>query len=75
MDNDFFKYQALQIPMNYAPAIYLDNERVINYAHRNNLAVQYWTINDPEDVEYLNSIGADCVMSDDPSMAYDIIHK
>lgn len=75
VDKDFFKYQALQIPMNYAPAIYLDNERVINYAHRNNLAVQYWTINDPEDVEYLNSIGADCIMSDDPSMAYDIIHK
>ena len=75
VDKDFFKYQALQIPMNYAPAIYLDNERVINYAHKNNLAVQYWTINDPEDVEYLNSIGADCIMSDDPSMAYDIIHK
>lgn len=75
VDKDFFKYQALQIPMDYAPAIYLDNERVINYAHKNNLAVQYWTINDPEDVELLNSIGADCIMSDDPSMAYDIIHK
>lgn len=75
VDADFFNYQALQIPMNYAPFIYLDTQRVINYAHAHNLAVQYWTINDPEDVEFLNSIGADCIMSDDPSMAYDIINK
>lgn len=38
------------------------------------LAVQYWTINDPEDVKYLNSIGADCIMSDDPGMAYRVIN-
>lgn len=25
--------------------------KIINYAHKNNLAVQYWTINDKKDME------------------------
>ncbi len=70
---DFFKYEALQIPSERA-IIYLNTPRVINYAHRHNIAVQYWTINDAEEVEYLNSIGADCIMSDAPDMAYDVIN-
>ena len=71
---DFFKYEALQIPSERA-IIYLNTPRVINYAHRHNIAVQYWTINDAEEVEYLNSIGADCIMSDAPDMAYDVINS
>ncbi len=71
---DFFKYEALQIPSERA-IIYLNTPRVINYAHRNNIAVQYWTINDAQEVEYLNSIGADCIMSDAPDMAYDVINS
>ncbi len=74
VESDFFKYEALQIPKGYAPILYLDTERVINYAHRHNIAVQYWTINDAEDIEHLNSIGADCIMSDVPDMAYDVIN-
>ncbi len=74
VDNDFFKYEALQIPTGYAPVLYLDTARIINYAHRHNIAVQYWTINEAEEVEHLNSIGADCIMSDSPDMAYDVIN-
>ncbi len=73
VDADFFKYEALQIPSERA-IIYLNTPRVINYAHRHNVAVQYWTINDADEVEYLNSIGADCIMSDAPDMAYDVIN-
>ena len=71
---EFFKYEALQIPSERA-IIYLNTPRVINYAHRNNIAVQYWTSNDAEEVEYLNSIGAYCIMSDAPDMAYDVINS
>ena len=74
VDSDFFKYEALQIPKGYAPVLYLDTDRIINYAHSHNIAVQYWTINDAEDVEHLSSIGADCIMSDSPDMAYDVIN-
>lgn len=74
VDDDFFKYEALQIPKGYAPILYLNTERIINYAHRHNIAVQYWTINEAEEVENLNAIGADCIMSDSPDMAYDVIN-
>ena len=47
----------------------LGTSRVINYAHRNNIAVQYWTINDPQEMERLQSIGADAIMTDVPDQA------
>lgn len=49
--------------------------QVINYAHEHDMAVQYWTINDEEDMEYLISIGADCIMSDYPDVLYDVKNK
>lgn len=45
---------------------------VINYAHKHNMAVQYWTVNDEEDMEYLISMGADCIMTDYPDRLYNI---
>ena len=74
VNEDFFKYEALQIPTGYYGIICLDTDRIINYAHNHNIAVQYWTINTASEVEYLNSIGADCIMSDAPDMAYDVIN-
>lgn len=67
------KYIALQIPYKLA-GFNLGTTKIINYAHSMDLAVQYWTINDEEDVKYLNSIGADCIMSDNPGMAYRAIN-
>lgn len=74
LKDSFYKFDALQIPANQYVVFRLGTERVINYAHRHNIAVQYWTINDADDVAYLNSIGADCIMSDNPSMAYGVIN-
>ena len=31
----------------------LATSRLVNYAHRHNIAVQYWTINDTEDMQHL----------------------
>lgn len=67
------KYSVLQVPYQMF-GFNLGTARFINYAHKNNIAVQYWTINDAEDAAYLNSIGADCIMSDNPKMIYDVIH-
>lgn len=49
--------------------------QVINYAHEHDMAVQYWTINDEEDMEYLISVGADCIMSDYPDVLYNVKNK
>ncbi len=74
LPDSYYKFEALQIPASGYGFFNLASERVVNYAHRHNLAVQYWTVNDPQDVEELNNLGADCIMSDDPDMAYDVIN-
>lgn len=42
--------------------------QVINYAHSHNIAVHYWVVDDPERMEYLESIGADGIMTDYPDI-------
>jgi len=39
------------------------------------MAVQYWTVNDPEEMEYLISIGADCIMTDYPDRLSAVIEQ
>ena len=70
-------YIALQIPYNlpYRGIVNLGTAKVINYAHKHNIAVQYWTINKESELEYLASIGADCIMSDYPDLLYKTIHE
>ena len=71
-------YSALHIPYGSSAAnglINLGTRQVINYAHKYDIAVQYWTINDPEAVEYLAKNGADCVMTDYPDMAKEVLDK
>lgn len=68
----YYKFKALQIPANQF-VIHLGTSRLCNYAHKYNIAVQYWTINDPKDVKFLASIGADAVMSDNPDMIYETL--
>lgn len=48
--------------------------KVINYAHEHDLAVQFWTINDEEDMEYLLSLGVDCIMTDYPDELYELMY-
>ena len=42
----------------------LATARVINYAHEHGMAIQYWTVNDEEDIRYLKSVGADAIITD-----------
>ena len=44
----------------------LATESFTSAAHKHNLAVHYWTINDPEDMRHLIEIGADGIMTDYP---------
>ena len=53
----------------------LGTKKMVDYAHRYNIAVQYWTINDPDEIERLNDIGADAIISDTPDVAYKIIKE
>ena len=65
---DKWQFVALQIPTtDYT--VNLGTSRLVNYAHKHNIAVQYWTINDPDEMAYLQSIGADAIMTDVPDRA------
>ncbi|MGN1002051.1 MAG: glycerophosphodiester phosphodiesterase family protein [Oscillospiraceae bacterium] len=69
-----FPFVALQIPTtDYV--INLGTSRVVNYAHKNNIAVQYWTINDREEMARLQSIGADAVMTDVPDVGAQVLNQ
>lgn len=44
----------------------LETKSLVNAAHRNNIAVHYWTINEVEEMKHLIDIGADGIMTDYP---------
>lgn len=69
------EFKVLQIPFASAKDSYyvnLGTARVINYAHKHNLAVQYWTVNKEEHMEYLIRLGTDCIISDYPDKLYSV---
>ena len=71
-------YVALQIPYGssaFDNLINLGTKELINYAHKNNIALQYWTINSEEEVRTLTENGADCIMTDYPQMAYETVNS
>ena len=68
----YYKFDVLQIP----PDKYIVNigtSKFINHAHKNNIAVQYWTINDIEKMLFLQSIGSDGIITDIPDVAYEVL--
>jgi len=61
-------FACLQIPMEYdikGIEINLSKKMYIKRAHRRNIAVQYWTINDEDEMKELIDLGCDAIMSDD----------
>lgn len=70
----YYKFDVLQVPPDRY-IINLGTSKLINYAHKNNIAVQYWTINDPEKMRFLQSIGADGIITDKPDVAYKVLNS
>ena len=70
-------YVALQIPYGGMINDFIDlgSKEMLDYAHSYNIAVQYWTINEEEDVKRLTENGADCIITDYPEMAYSVIEE
>ncbi|MFA7529377.1 MAG: glycerophosphodiester phosphodiesterase family protein, partial [Bacilli bacterium] len=42
-------------------------------AHRRNIAVQYWTVNDEDTMRKLIKAGADAIMTDDPDVLCEVL--
>jgi glycerophosphoryl diester phosphodiesterase len=64
--------RALQIPMK-TNGFSLADPKVIEFAHKCQIEVHYWTINDPEDMKKLFSMGADAIMTDNPPLALEVL--
>ncbi len=62
---------VFQIPMKEA-GITLSTKSLVENAHAHNIAVHYWTIDDPEDMKYLISIGADGIMTNYPHLLKEV---
>jgi len=79
-DSDFSrakaKYVALQLPCKEDETFWpinkvnLNTKEVVNYAHKYNLAVQYFTVDTPELAHLLRGIGGDLMMTDYPDMVW-----
>ena len=68
-------FACLQIPTSYdlGVEIFLDKKTIIDRAHRRNIAVQYWTINDADEMRHLIELGCDCIMTDDPALLKQVL--
>ena len=69
---------ALQIPPEYS--LYginfkLAEKPYVDRAHRRNISVQFWTINDKEEMRKLIKMGADVIMTDNPDVLYELLEE
>ncbi|MDR0883197.1 MAG: hypothetical protein LBN05_01090 [Oscillospiraceae bacterium] len=74
-NEDDLHYIALQVPPTQYDYIILGTKRFVRYCHKYNLSVQYWTVNDADEIRKIADFGADVIMSDVPDTAYDVIHN
>ncbi len=68
-----FNIEALQIP-NYYHGFKLARPALIKAAHRKNIAVHFWTINEREEMKRLIDLNVDGIMTDRPDILLDIIN-
>lgn len=78
LNKDDIKFMSLQMPYYWDNGILivsnLGRTKLIDYAHKYGISVQYWTVDKPEDAETLIYNGADVLMSDHPERIYDILN-
>lgn len=65
---------VFQIPMSQS-GFNLAKKSLVDTAHRHNIAVHYWTINDEEDMRKLIKIGADGIMTDYPHLLKNVLNE
>ena len=70
-------FACLQIPVSYELGIEipLDSRSLIRRAHKRNVAVQYWTINDADEMRHLIELGCDGIITDDPELLKSVLEE
>ncbi|HEX5473399.1 MAG TPA: glycerophosphodiester phosphodiesterase [Vicinamibacterales bacterium] len=65
-------YDAFQVPER-AGGTRVVSERFVDYAHRNGVAVQVWTVDEEADMRRLLEWGVDAIISDRPDVAVRVV--
>ena len=65
-------YQAFQVPET-SGGTRVVTPRFVELAHKSGIAVQVWTIDEPEDIRRLLSWGVDGIISDRPDVAAEVV--
>ncbi len=65
---------ALQIPRDFGGRALL-TERLVEHAHRHEIAVHVWTINDPDEMTEILDMGADGIITDHPEQLAGVLAK
>ena len=83
----FFIFQILKLDLFYSDEICvfqlpteqygfnLATKSLVKAAHRNNIAIHYWTINEVEEMKHLINIGADGIMTDYPHLLKEVYNS
>ncbi|MFX0054233.1 MAG: glycerophosphodiester phosphodiesterase [Promethearchaeota archaeon] len=66
------QYRAFHVPVKYGP-LRVVNSRFVEEAHKRDIAVQVWTINDREEMEWLIDLGVDGIFTDEPMLMRDVL--
>jgi glycerophosphoryl diester phosphodiesterase len=73
------KYAAVQVPTSYdlpvIQTINLATKFLVSTLHQHNMAMHYWTINDPDEMRHLIEIGADGIITDYPELLMEILSE
>lgn len=67
-------FRALQVPLHYG-RIQVVSERFLVEAHKRNIAVHVWTINDRETMEWLIDLGVDGIFTDDAPLMRQVLNE
>ena len=67
-------YQAFQVP-EISGRTRVVSPRFVKLAHKAGLAVQVWTVDDPDDIRRLLEWGVDGIISDRPDVAVDVVRN
>ncbi|MCK5811641.1 MAG: glycerophosphodiester phosphodiesterase [Clostridiales bacterium] len=76
IDNLLFdiKFEAMQLPLSDS-GVNLATKAIINDAHRRNIAIHYWTIDDKETMKDLILKGVDGIITDRPDLLNEVMDE
>ena len=63
-----------QVPVRQAACTIVD-EHFVQAAHVRGVAVHVWTIDDPVEMDRLLDLGVDGIMTDEPTVLRDVLHR